>query len=52
LQKLRQAAQEQHAHTQKQHASILVAMVQDIQKLKSPPAARAIGFIVRNPKKK
>ena len=38
--------------TQKQHGSILIAVVQDIQKLKSPPAARAIGFILRSPKQK
>lgn len=38
--------------TQKQHGSILVAVVQDIQKIKHPPATRAIGFIVRSPKKK
>ena len=38
--------------TQRQHGSILVAVVQDIQKLKHPPTTRAIGFIVRSPKKK
>jgi hypothetical protein len=37
---------------QKQHGSILVAVVQDIQKLKSPPQTRAIGFVHRSPKKK
>ena len=37
---------------QKQHGSILVAVVQNIQKLKHPPITRAIGFIVRSPKKK
>jgi hypothetical protein len=37
---------------QKQHGSILVAVVQDIQKVKHPPITRAIGFIVRGPKKK
>jgi phage regulator Rha-like protein len=37
---------------QKQHGSILVAVVQDIQKLKHPPITRAIGFIVRSPKKR
>jgi ORF6N domain len=37
---------------QKQYSSILVAVVQDIQKLKHPPITRAIGFIVRDPKKK
>jgi len=30
--------------TQKQHGSILVAVVQDIQRLKNPPVTRAIGF--------
>ena len=38
--------------TQKQHGSILVAVVQDIQKLKNPPITRAIGFVQRVPKKK
>jgi ORF6N domain len=38
--------------TQQQHGSILVAVVQDIQKLKNPPITRAIGFIARSPKKK
>jgi hypothetical protein len=37
---------------QRQHGSILVAVVQDIQKLKSPPQTRAIGFVHRSPKKK
>src|ERR1039457_488991 len=37
---------------QKQHGSVLVAVVQDIQKLKSPPQTRAIGFVYRSPKKK
>jgi hypothetical protein len=46
-----EAAQEQHARTQKQHASILVAVVQDIQRLKNPPPTRAIGFVVRGTKK-
>jgi hypothetical protein len=36
--------------TQKQHSSILVAVVQDIQRLKHPPVTRAIGFL--SPKKK
>jgi hypothetical protein len=47
-----ETAQEQYSRTQKNHASILVAVVQDIQKLKNPPPTRAIGFIVRNPRKK
>ena len=39
--------------TQKQHGTILVALVQDVQKLKNPPQSRAIGFYVRGaPKKK
>jgi len=39
--------------TQKQHGSILVAVVQDIQRLKNPPQTRAIGFgIPPSPKKK
>jgi ORF6N domain-containing protein len=47
-----ESVQEQYGRTQKQHASILVAVVQDIEKLKTPPTTRAIGFIARNPKKK
>jgi hypothetical protein len=35
-----------------QHTSILVSVVQDIQKLKNPPITRAIGFVPRGPKKK
>ena len=46
------AAQKQQARTQQQHASILVSVVQDIQKLKNPPLTRAIGFITRGPRKK
>jgi len=39
--------------TQKQHGSILVSVVQDIQRLKNPPITRAIGFrIPPSPKKK
>lgn len=38
--------------TQQQHGSILVAVVQDIQRLKNPPITRAIGFVARGPKKK
>jgi len=39
--------------TQRRHGSILVAVVQDIQKLKNPPITRAIGFrIPPSPKKK
>lgn len=47
-----EATQAQQARTQQQHASILVSVVQDIQKLKNPPVTRAIGFLARNPKKK
>jgi ORF6N domain len=45
-------AQKQHARALQEHASILVSVVQDIQRLKNPPATRAIGFVVRNSKKK
>ena len=44
--------QKQQARTQQQHGSILVSVVQDIQRLKTPPVTRAIGFVVRSPKKK
>ena len=54
-----ESAQKQHARTQEQqartlqhHASILVSVVQDIQKLKNPPITRAIGFLPRSPKRK
>jgi phage regulator Rha-like protein len=47
-----EATQKQQARTQQQHASILVSVVEDIQKLRNPPTTRAIGFVVRNPKKK
>ena len=47
-----EAAQIQQARTQQQHASILVSVVQDIQRLKHPPVTRAIGFITRSSKKK
>jgi len=53
-----ESAQKQHARTQEQqtrtlqqHTSILVSVVQDIQRLKNPPTTRAIGFFAR-PKKK
>jgi len=45
-----EATQKQQARTQQQHTSILVSVVQDVQKLKNPPTTRAIGF-VRSPKK-
>jgi hypothetical protein len=47
-----EATQKQHARTQQEHTSILIGVVQDIQKLKHPPQTRAIGFVVRSPKKK
>ena len=47
-----EASQRQQARTQAEHGSILVAVVQDIQRLKHPPTTRAIGFVVRSPKKK
>jgi len=47
-----EASQKQHAHTLQEHSSILVSVVQDIQKLKTPPTTRAIGFVTRSPKKK
>jgi len=47
-----EAAQKQQARIQQQHGSILVSVVQDIQKLKMPPTTRAIGFVVRSPRKK
>jgi phage regulator Rha-like protein len=46
------AEQIQQARTQQQHASILVSVVEDIQKLKNPPITRAIGFVARTPKRK
>jgi hypothetical protein len=47
-----EAIQRQQALTQAEHGSILVAVVQDIQRLKHPPTTRTIGFIVRSPRKK
>jgi hypothetical protein len=54
-----EAGQNQHAQTQEQqtrtlqqHTSILVSVVEDIQKLKNPPITRAIGFVARSTKKK
>jgi len=43
---------EQVGVTQKQHASILVSVVEDIGKLKNPPITRAIGFVARGPKRR
>jgi ORF6N domain len=42
-----ETTQRHQARTQQQHASILVSVVHDIQKLKNPPITRAIGFVVR-----
>jgi hypothetical protein len=42
-----EAAQKEHARIQQQHGSILVSVIQDIQKLKAPPVTRAIGFVTR-----
>ena len=47
-----EATQKKHAGALQQHGSILVSVVQDIQKLKNPPQTRAIGFVYRPPKKK
>jgi len=44
--------QKHHSRALQEHASILVSVVQDIQKLKNPPTTRAIGFVVRSPRKK
>ena len=44
--------QEQQTRTLQQHTSILVSVVEDIQKLKNPPITRAIGFVPRSPKKR
>jgi len=47
-----ESTQKQHARALQEHGSILVSVIQDIQKLKNPPTTRAIGFVVRSPKKK
>lgn len=47
-----EARQKSHSSTFQQHASILVEVVKDIQRIKNPPQTRAIGFVVRSPKKK
>lgn len=47
-----ETGQKEQARIQQQHASILVSVIQDIQKLKTPPVTRAIGFVVRGSKKK
>jgi len=48
-----ESVQKQQARTQQQHGTILVSLVQDVQKLKNPPQTRAIGFTTRrSPKKK
>jgi len=46
------AVQKKQARTQQQQASILVSVVEDIQKLKNPPVTRAIGFVARSLNKK
>ena len=43
-----EGSQKQHARALQEHTSILVSVVQDIRKLKSPPVTRAIGFITRS----
>ena len=47
-----EATQKKHARALQEHSSILVSVVQDIQKPKSPPITRAIGFVPRSPRKK
>jgi hypothetical protein len=47
-----EASQKQHAHALQEHASTLVSVVHDIQKLKNPSTTRAIAFVLRSPKKK
>lgn len=48
-----EATQKKHAGALQQHGSILVSVVQDIQRIKNPPQTRAIGFITRpSPPKK
>jgi phage regulator Rha-like protein len=54
-----ESTQERHARKQKQqtrtlrqHTTILVSVVQDIQKIKNPPVTRAIGFVTRGPKRR
>ncbi len=48
-----ESAQKKHTGALQQHASILAAVVQDIQRLKNPPQTRVIGFVSRStPKKK
>jgi phage regulator Rha-like protein len=44
--------QKQQTRTLRQHTTILVSVVQDIQRLKNPPITRAIGFVTRSPKKR
>ena len=47
-----EATQKKHAGALQQHGSILVSVVQDIQRIKNPPITRAIGFYDRSAKKK
>jgi hypothetical protein len=46
-----ETAQKHIWRTQQQHASILVDVVKDVQRLKAPPPVRAIGFVVPKRKK-
>lgn len=41
-----EATQKKHGGMLQQHGSLLLSVVQDIQKLKNPPPTRAIGFLV------
>ena len=43
-----ETAQKRQDRTQQQHGTILVSLVQDVQKLKNPPQTRAIGFTTRS----
>lgn len=47
-----ETAQKEQARALQHHGSVLVSVVQEIQRLKTPPPTRAIGFVVRSPKKK
>jgi hypothetical protein len=47
-----EAGQQEQARALREHNSILVSVVQEIQKLKHPPPTRAIGFLTRASTKK
>jgi len=48
-----EASQRHYARRQQEHEAILVGVVEDIKRLKTPPSTRAIGFLIpRRPKKK